>query len=90
MQMLYQSDQYVVVRFDPPAPAVGPQASTAGAGGYEIVDRLARREIYIDGAVADAFREGVEALAQAESEPEAFDSFIAGYAALARQPLVVH
>lgn len=90
MQMLYQSDQYVVVRFDPPAPAAGPTALPPSPGGYEIVDRRARREIYIDGAVADAFREGVEALAQAKSEPEAFDSFIAGYAALARQPLVVH
>lgn len=90
MQMLYESEQFVVVRFDPPAGDAGQPRAIAGDSGYEIIDRLAQREIYIDGAVADAFRMGVTALAEAKSEPEDFERFIAGYAALACQPVLVH
>mgnify|MGYP002624545920 FL=1 len=87
MQILYQSDQFVVVGFDDGEGAAAPARRT---GGLEIVDKPARREIYIEGAVADAFRQGVAALAEAESDAEAYDDFIAGYTVLAQQPLVLH
>ncbi len=89
MQMLYNSDSYVVVRFDVPAPdaAAGPLRR----GGYEIVDKLARKEIFIEGAVAESFQLGVQALMESHpADEEAFDNYIAGYTALAQQPLVLH
>lgn len=85
MQMLYNSDSYVVVQFDAP----GREPGTA-AGGFEIVDKLARREVYLQGALAERFRAGVEALVQQGPSQESLDEFIAGFAGAAQQPLVLH
>lgn len=92
MQMLYNSDHYVVVEFDlrPQAAAPATSAAKAGRGGYEIVDKMAGREIFIDGIVADGFREGVEALMKKEPSAEDVDEFIGRYAALANAPVTLH
>ncbi len=87
MQMLYNSDSYVVVQFDVPAPSEG---TTARRGGFEIVDKLARKEIFIEGAVAESFQRGVQSLVQEGPNEEAIDDFIAGFTALAQQPVVLH
>lgn len=90
MQMLYNSDSYVVVRFElAPQPATGTQVALA-QGGYEIVDKLAGKEIYLQGAVADSFQRGVEALVQQGPSEEKLDEFIAGFTVLAQQPVVLH
>lgn len=88
MQMLYQSDSFVVVRIDMPAasPADGPLTR----GGFEIVDRRAGREIFIEGLMAEHFQRGVEALAGSHPTEEAYDEFISGYAGLAQHPLALH
>jgi hypothetical protein len=60
-------------------------------GGYEIVDKAARREIFIEGALADRFEREAKALAESgEASQEAFDEFIAGFAGMAQQALVLH
>lgn len=79
MQMLYHSDSYVVVQFDAPR-----------RGGFEIVDRQAGREVYLEGALAERFRQGVEALAEGEPTEQDYDEFIAGYAGHAQQRLQIH
>lgn len=90
MQMLYNSDSYVVVQFDVP------EANDAGAppsrnlGGYEIVDKRARTEIYLRGAVAESFQRGVQALVDTGPDAEALDDFIGGFTTGAAQPLVQH
>ena len=89
MQMLYNSDSYVVVQFD--LPGVGEsEAASTGRGGYEIVDKLARKEIFIEGLLAESFKTGVQAIVDNGPSPEAFDAFIARYTALAQQPVVAH
>jgi hypothetical protein len=96
MHMLYNSDSFAVVRFDVPGQAPDPTApdgskpAPAGRGGYEIVDKLARREIFIEGAVAESFKQGVQALAETDPTEEAFDEFIGRYCALAQQPVTLH
>ncbi len=94
MQMLYNSDSYVVVRFDLPAEEGVSQTADAaapvGRGGYEIVDKLARREIFIDGVLAESFKRGVQALAESDPSPEAYDDFIGRYCALAQHPVTLH
>jgi len=90
MQMLYNSDSYVVVQIDLSGaqdPAVAP---ASGRGGYEIVDKLARKEIFIEGALAEHFKTGVQAIADNDPSPEAFDEFISRFTALAQQPVVMH
>ena len=99
MQMLYNSDNFVVVQFDiasgdasTPAPASG-EASSGDAlthGGYEIVDKFARKEIFIQGALAESFKEGVEALIQTEPSEEEIDDYIERFTSLMQQPVVLH
>ncbi|MFO1218835.1 MAG: DUF3567 domain-containing protein [Burkholderiaceae bacterium] len=87
MQMVYNSDQYVIVEFDV---AVGEGAEARRTGGYEIVDKFARKEIFLEGAAAESFQRGVRELAERGTSPEAFDAFIEGYTQLAQQPVVLH
>lgn len=90
MNMLYNSDNYTVVQFDVPA-ASGPDVpKTPARGGYEIVDKFARKEIFIEGAVAESFKLGVEALIETSPTEEALDAFIGRYVPLMQQPLVLH
>jgi hypothetical protein len=94
MHMLYNSDSYVVVRFDAPADASPPEAAEAARhGGYELVDKFARREIFIQGAMAERFKAGVEALIEtrpAGPSEEEMDAYIERYTALMQQPVVLH
>jgi hypothetical protein len=87
MQMLYNSDNFVVVQFDMPSADDGGLVR----GGYEIVDKHARKEIFIEGALAESFKEGVQALIEEpQSSPDAFDEFIGRYTEFAQQPLTLH
>ena len=86
MQLLYHSDSFVVVRFDVPAEAPG----GLGRGGYEIVDKFARKEIFLEGLLAESFKAGVEQLAEQEQSVEEFDAYIARFTALAQQPVAMH
>ncbi len=86
MQLLYDSDSFVVVRFDVPAEAPG----GLGRGGYEIVDKFARKEIFLEGLLAESFKAGVEQLAEQQQSVEEFDAYISRFSALAQQPLAMH
>lgn len=92
MNLVYNSDSYAVVQIslDDASPTV-PAGEAEPRGGYEIVDKFARRGIYLDGPVARRFREGVQALARDHAPSvEEIDAYIAGYASLAQLPLGVH
>jgi Protein of unknown function (DUF3567) len=89
MQMLYNSDHYVVVEFDMGAAGTSEQLSPL-QGGYEIVDKFAQRGIFLNGAVAEGFKRGVSALVERGPSEEEVDDFIAGYTLLAQQPVILH
>jgi len=85
MLMLYNSDNFAVVQFE------ADEGGTAPArGGYEIVDKFARKEIFLDGALAEQFKAGVDALVEQGPTEEELDAFIGRYGAMAQQPLVLH
>ena len=94
MHMLYNSDSFVVVQFEVPADAALPEASdTLARGGYEIVDKFARKEIFIEGAMAQSFKDGVAALI--ETRPtgptqEEMDDYLERFASLMHQPVIMH
>lgn len=104
MLMLYNSDSFVVVEHAvpgegwvgearPPSQSsmAGPEPTALTRGGFEIVDKSLRREIYLEGALAEQFRLGVQALMDDDQRtPEAFDAFIEQYAGLAAVPLALH
>jgi len=87
MQMLYNSDSYVVVQFDVPGAT---EDATPRRGGFEIVDKLARKEIFIEGVVAESFQRGVQELVRQGPNEEVIDDYIAAFTTLAQQPVVLH
>jgi hypothetical protein len=90
MQMLYNSDSFVVVQFDLPSGQA--DAADLSRGGYEIVDKHTRKEIFIEGAVAERFKQGVQALVDAEggASQDDLDDYIGSYTQLAQHPVVLH
>ncbi len=91
MQMLYNSDSFVVVSIDVPAGEAGVEGLPGLArGGYEIVDKFARKEIYLEGALAETFQQGVQALVEQGPTEEALDEYIGRFTLLAQQPVVLH
>ena len=89
MQMLYNSDSFAVVQFDVPNTDVTADDRLT-RGGYEIVDKFARKEIFIEGALAQSFKEGVEALIETEPSEEEIDDYIERFSSLMQQPLLLH
>jgi hypothetical protein len=89
MQMLYNSDNYVIVQIDLPQ-GEGAASDAPARGGYEIVDKFARKEIFIDGAMAASFKQGVDALIEKSPTQEEFDAYIGRFSALMQQPVVLH
>ena len=76
MQLLYDSDNFAVVQFEVALDCVG-QAPGDNApsqltrSGFELVDKLLRKEMFLEGAMAQSFKEGVDALI--ETRPSAED-----------------
>jgi hypothetical protein len=66
------------------------EASQAPRGGFEIVDKFAQKDIFIQGAMAATFQAGVEALMESKPSEEDIDEFIGRFASLMPQPLVLH
>ncbi len=81
MDMIYNSQSYCVVEFKDPEGV---------AGGFEIMDKLGRREIYIGGDLAAHFRTDVQALIRSEPSEEEVDDFLRRFEGLMQQPLVMH
>ncbi len=90
MHMLYNSDSFIVVQFEVPLVEAdtGPQLNR---GGFEIVDKFARKEIFIEGALAESFSQGVQALIEdGQPSEDELDAFIEQYAVMGQQPVVMH
>lgn len=90
MHMLYNSDSFIVVQFDVPL-VEAEEGPTLNRGGFEIVDKFARKEIFIEGALAESFSQGVQALIEdGEPSEDDLDAFIERYAVMGQQPVVMH
>ncbi len=93
MQVLYNSDSFAVVAFDIPDAASNRQPDPLPVpprGGFEIVDKFAKKDIFIEGALAERFKAGaVELMASGPSEEE-IDDYIGGFTAATAQPLALH
>ncbi|HMO44805.1 MAG TPA: DUF3567 domain-containing protein [Rubrivivax sp.] len=88
MQLLYNSDSFAVLQLD--FGQSGDAQAGPSRGGFEIVDKFARKGIFIEGTTAQSFRDGVQALIDAGPSEEAMDDYIAGYTVLAQQPVLLH
>jgi len=93
MLMLYNSDNFAVVQFDLGGGDGAGDAeggSVLHRGGFEIVDKFARKEIFLDGAAAVQFKAAVDALVEKGPSEEELDELMGRYSALAQHPLVLH
>lgn len=82
MNMIYNSPNYCVVEFLDDDSGV--------FGGFEIMDKSARREIFIAGVLASRFREDVEQLIAREPSIEEVDDYLSQFNGLMQQPLNLH
>lgn len=82
MNMIYNSPNYCVVEFGP--------SGARETGGFEIMDKQAKREIYLAGSLADGFRQGVARLIASEPTSEEIDEYLSQFDALMQQPMILH
>ena len=85
MNMVYNSSNFCVLEFSDFG-----DAGLHPAGGFEIMDKGMRREIFLDGPRAEHFKRDVAALISSEPSSDEFDDFLAGYAGLMTQPVALH
>ncbi len=85
MQLIYNSPYYYVLEFPE-----GAEGKASATGGYEIVDKGLRREIFLRGADAEAFRQSVQALIATGPSSDEVDEFLGAYRGLMNQPVALH
>jgi hypothetical protein len=85
MNLIYNSEQYSVVEFVPDE-----DRDALRFGGYEIMDKPGRREIFIGGSLAESFRHDVQELIATEPSVEEIDDFLGKYDVLMRQSVLLH
>ncbi len=91
MHMLYNSDSFAVVAFDLPSPPASEDGvAPEPRGGFEIVDKFAKKDIFLEGAVAESFKAGALALMASQPSEEDIDEYIGRFTAVMHQPLVLH
>lgn len=86
MNMIYNSPNYCVVEFK----GETLPADNRFTGGFEIMDKLGRREIFLEGDLAEKFRANVQELIENEPSIEEVDDFLRQFEGLMQQPLVLH
>jgi hypothetical protein len=85
MNLIYNSEQYSVVEF-----GADKDLEALRFGGYEIMDKPGKREIFIAGPLAQSFRKDVTDLIATEPTVEEIDDFLAKYDVLMSQPVLLH
>lgn len=89
MQMLYDSESFIVVHMQANEPGPG-ELSAIAHHGFEIVDKRTNKEVYLDGSWAEMFQRQINAWQLKTPSQEEVESVLAGYAELAQNPLVMH
>ncbi|MES2024297.1 MAG: DUF3567 domain-containing protein [Pseudomonadota bacterium] len=85
MNVIYNSEQYSVVEF-----GVDDGQDALRFGGFEIMDKPAKREIFIAGASAESFRQNVRELIATEPSVEEIDEFLGNYDSFMSQAVTIH
>ena len=94
MHMLYDSESYVVVHMETPLPDEGngvtDERHTLTRKGFEIVDKRAGKEVYLDGSWAEMFQLQITAWQEKTPTEEEVETTLERYAQLAQTPVVLH
>ncbi len=93
MQLLYDSESFVVVQIHANAPeesapaCVTPQLERHG---FEIVDKRSGKEVYLDGSWAEMFQLRLSAWAKNTPTQEEVEDTLESYSGLANTPVSLH
>jgi len=90
MQMLYDSDSFVVVHLQANDEAVQPNLPALVRHGFEIVDKRSGKEVYLDGSWAELFQQQITAWQLNTPTEEEVETTLEGYAELAQNPVLMH
>ena len=90
MQMLYDSDSFVVVHLQANEAPEGAAQPRSVRHGFEIVDKRSNKEVYLDGSWAEAFQRQITAWQLNTPTQEEVEDTLEGYAELAHTPVLVH
>ena len=93
MQLLYDSESFVVVQIHanaPEASAPAPVVPEMARHGFEIVDKRSGKEVYLDGSWAEMFQQRLLAWAKDTPTQEEVESTLEGYSGLATTPVSLH
>ena len=85
MNLIYNSDQYSVVEF-----GADKAREALRFGGYEIVDKSVRREVFIGGISAESFRRDVEDLIASGPSEEEIDNFLGQFDLMMSQSVLLN
>jgi hypothetical protein len=85
LTIIYNSPQYCVFEFEGSSTSDG-----RATGGYEIMDKQLRREIFLGGQDAENFRRSVQELIEQGPTSDEIDAFLNGFSGLMTQPVVLH
>ena len=98
MQMLYDSDRFVVLHLKPdlgmPTEILRSDGETTAPAlprhGFEIVDKRSGKEVYLDGSWAELFQRVILAWQAESPSQEEVEATLERYAALAQNPVLIH
>lgn len=93
MNTLYDSDSFAVVHLLPEASddtSTPDEAQSFPRQGFEIVDKRAGKQVYLDGLWAELFQARITAWQENTPTQQEVEDTLAGYAELAQNPLVLH
>lgn len=90
MNMLYDSDAFVVVHQNANAPAEGQPPVEVERPGFEIVDKRSNKSVYLDGPWAQAFQAQIAHWETNTPAQEEVECILDGYCELAQNPLCIH
>jgi hypothetical protein len=97
MQMLYDSDSFVVVQIHANADeensgvkGAQPAPPQLARHGFEIVDKRSGKEVYLDGSWAELFQQRLNVWQQKTPSQEEVEDMLEGYAELAHTPVSLH
>ncbi|MFC0169013.1 DUF3567 domain-containing protein [Pseudoduganella danionis] len=85
MNLIYNSEQFSVLEF-----GVDRSHEALRFGGYEIVDKGGKREIFINGILAQNFRRDVSELIASEPTMAEIDEFLGSYNEVMSYPATPH
>lgn len=93
MNTLYDSDSFAVVHLLPEASdkaSTPDETPSLPRQGFEIVDKRAGKQVYLDGLWAELFQARIAAWQENTPTQDEVEDTLAGYAELAQNPLVLH